>query len=59
MDSGIHDVFESICSTIIWNIQKYLEEGSDWVIDSVIGHTISISKYNPLAGSSYINCQKN
>ena len=25
-----------------------------WIIDSVIDHTISISKYNPLAGSSYI-----
>ena len=31
----------------------YLEKGSGWIIDSVIDHSISISKYNPLAGSSY------
>ena len=31
-----------------------LGKGSGWIIDSVIDHTISISKYNPLAGSSYI-----
>ena len=30
-----------------------LEKGSGWIIDSVIDHSISISKYNPLAGSSY------
>ena len=31
---------------------------SGWIIDSVIDHTISISKYNPLAGNSYINLPK-
>ena len=35
-------------------MQKSLVKGSGWIIDSVIDHTISISKYNPLAGSSYI-----
>ena len=34
-----------------------LEKASGW-IDSVIDHTISISKYNPLAGSSYIKLPK-
>ena len=29
-----------------------------WIIDSVTYHTISISKYNPLAGSSYIKLSK-
>ena len=28
-----------------------LEKGSGWIIDSVIDHTISISKYSPLAGA--------
>ena len=28
------------------------------MIDSAIDHTISISKYNPLAGSSYIKLSK-
>ena len=35
------------------NIQKCLGKVSGWIIGSVIDHTISISKYNPLAGSSY------
>ena len=57
-ESDIDDVFESIYSTIISNIQKFLQKGSDWMIDSVIDHTISISKYNPLSESSYIKLRK-
>ena len=53
-ESDIDDVFQSIYTIIITNIQKSLGKGSGWIIDSVIDHTISISKYNPLAGSSYI-----
>ena len=53
-ESDIDDVFQSIYTTIITNIQKSLGKGSGWIIDSVIDHTVSISKYNPLAGSSYI-----
>ena len=52
-ESDIDDVFESNY-TIISNIQKSLGKGSGWIIDSVSSHNISISKYNPLAGSSYI-----
>ena len=54
-ESDIHDVFELIYTTIIPNIQKSLEKGSDSITDSFIEHNISISKYKPLAGSSYIN----
>ena len=57
-ESDIDDVFKSIYTTIITNIQKSLGKGSGWIIDSVIDHTISISKYNPLAGSSYIKLPK-
>ena len=57
-ESDIDDVFKSINITIITNIQKSLEKGSGWIIDSVIDHTISISKYNPVAGSSYIKLPK-
>ena len=53
-ESDIDDEFESIYSTIISKIQKLLGKGSNWIIDSVIDHTISISKYNHLAGSSYM-----
>ena len=48
-ESDINDVFQSIYTIIITNIQNSLGKGSDWIIDSVIDHTISISKYNPLA----------
>ena len=53
----IDNVFESIY-TIISNIQKVLRKGLGWIIDSVIDHAISISKYNPLARSSYIKLPK-
>ena len=51
-------MFKSIHTTIITNIQKSLGKGSGLIIDSVIDHTLSISKYNPLDGSSYINLPK-
>ena len=40
------------------NIQKSLGKFSGWIIDLLIDHTISISKYNSLAGSSYIKLSK-
>ena len=49
-EGDIDDVFQSIYVTIISNIQKI----SSWIIDSVIDHTTSIWKYNPLAGSGCI-----
>ena len=51
-------MFKSIYTTVVSNIQKALGEGSGWIIDSVIEHNISISKYNLLAGSSYIKLPK-
>ena len=53
-ESNINDVFKSIYTTVISNVQKSLGKGSGWIIDSVT----SISKYNPLAGSSYITLPK-
>ena len=43
---------------IITNIQKSLGKDSGWIIDSVIDHTISTSKYNLLAVGSYIKLPK-
>ena len=59
-ESGIDDVFESIYSTIISNIniQKSLGQGSGWLIDSVLDHYINVSKYNTSADSSYIKLAK-
>ena len=54
----IDDVFKSIYTTHIKNIQKFLWKGSGWIIDSVIDHAIIISKYNSLAGSKYIKLPK-
>ena len=45
-ESDSDDVFESIHSRIISNIQKSLGKGSGWIIDSVIDHTISISTFS-------------
>ena len=57
-ESGIDDVFQSIYTAIITNTQNFLGKRSGWIIDSVIDHTGSISKYNPLAGNSYIKLPK-
>ena len=54
----IDDVFESIYVTIISSIQKSLGKSLGWIIDSVIDHIVVISKYYPLAGSSYIKSPK-
>ena len=51
-------MFQSIYTTVITNIQIFLGKASSWAIDSVIDHPISISKYNILAGSSYIKLPK-
>ena len=56
--SDIKNVFKSIYTTIIANMQKSLGQGSEWITDSVIEHTISITNYNPLSGSSYIKLHK-
>ena len=51
-------MFKSIFATIIRNIQKSLGKGWDWIIDSIINHTTSISKYNRLVGRSYTKLPK-
>ena len=57
-ESNITDVFQSVYTTIITNIQKSLGKVSGCIIDSVVDHTITILKYNPLAGSNYITLPK-
>ena len=52
-ESDIDDnLFKSIYTTGISNIQKILGKVSLWIIESVIEHNVNISNYNPLAGSS-------
>ena len=52
--NDIDGVFESVYTTIISSIQKSIRKGLGWIVDSVIDHSIDISKGKPLAGSSYI-----
>ena len=52
-ESNIHDVFKSICSTIISS-----GKGLGWIINSVIDQTINISKYKYLGLSSCIELPK-
>ena len=51
-------MFQSIYTTIITSIQNSSGKVSGWIIGSVIDHTKSISKYNSIAGSSYIKLLK-
>ena len=44
----IDDVFKSVYSTIILNIQKSFERGLSWVIDSLMDHNINGSNYRKL-----------
>ena len=57
-ESDIDDIFGSIYTTVISNIQISLGKGSGWITNSIIEHNTNISKYNPLAGSSYIRLPK-
>ena len=47
-------MFQSIYTGIIVNTHKYLGKGSGWIINSIIDHTISISKYDLSSGNNYI-----
>ena len=51
-------MFQSIYTGIIVNTHKYLGRGSGWIINSIIDHTISISKYDLLSGNNYIKLPK-
>ena len=56
-ESDMDDVFKLIMIVILY-IKTSFGKGSGWTIDSVIDYNISISKYNPLSGSSYIKLPK-
>ena len=53
-ESDIDDVLKLIYAPVISNIQKFSGKCSGWINDSVIDHNINITRYNPLAGRSYI-----
>ena len=39
---------------ILYRIDNWINEGSDWIIESVKGQHVNISVYSPLIGSTYI-----
>ena len=49
---------QSILQLSLSNIEKSLEKCSGQIFDSVIVHNINISRYNPLAGTSYVKLSK-
>lgn len=49
-ENGLEISYQVISS----KVQKQLREISDWKIESVDGHYISISSYNPPTGSLYM-----
>ena len=57
-ESNVENVFKSIYTIIIVNTQKSIGKGLGCIIDSVIDHNISNSRYNLLAGSSYMKLLK-
>ena len=58
-ESNFDDAFKSIFSTVISNTQKFLEQSSGWIINSVIGHKINISKCNLRLATVISHCQNN
>ena len=48
-ESDIDVMLQSIYTTVKENTPKSSGKGSGWITDSVIDHTISISKYNSFA----------
>ena len=57
-EKDIDVLLKSIYTAVILNMQKSLGKVPGWINDLVIDHNISISKYNSLAGSSYIELPK-
>ena len=57
-ENNTDNVFKSINGTIMWNIKKSIEKGAGWIIDLVIDHNTIVSKYIPLASSTYIKLPK-
>ena len=39
---------------ILYRIDNWINEGSGWIIDSINGEYVNISKYAPLFGNSFI-----
>ena len=57
-ESDVYNAFQLISTRTLTKIKKSLGKCSGWIIDSVIGNTISISRYIRLAECIYIKLPK-
>ena len=45
---------ENAIQEILYRIDKWINEGSGWIVELIESQYINISTYRPLSGSSYI-----
>ena len=46
---------ESYFQKILYTIDNWINEESEWIIEFVVSQYINISTYRPLSGSSYMD----
>ena len=53
----INQIFnlENYFQEILYLIDVWIDERSDWIVESIESQYINISTYRPLSGSSYMN----
>ena len=54
---NVNDLLESLNTNveeILDGISNMISEGSAWIVKSITGHYLNVTKYEPLTGSSYI-----
>ena len=52
----INDKFslENTFPQILYRIDNWINEGSDWIVELIESQYINVSTYKPLSGSSYV-----
>ena len=53
-ENEINEVLQTSRQELMKTIGQWISEGSGWTIQSVDGHYINLTKYEPLKGTSYI-----
>ena len=46
---------ESYFQKILYTIDNWINEESEWIIEFIVSQYINISTYRPLSGSSYMD----
>ena len=53
INSDKYDLYKPF-QEILYRIDKWINEGSGWIIESIEAQYVNISVYSPLTGSTYI-----